>query len=212
MVVEDPVKVIIDNYPADKVETLKAPNHPKDASKGEHDVVFSRIVYLSRSDIDPSPSAPKDFYGLAPGREVHLKYAYNIKCDRVDFAADGKTIVAVHATVDTENKTKCKGKITWAASPSPSTDAKPLEVELRLYDHLFKSANPMALGNEEWLSDINPDSLTVVKAYADPSVAKATPRQCTFTHTHKELHIAFSAIMHNHPLHSIFNDAMGKYA
>ena len=176
MVVMNPVKVVLTNYPDGKTETLQAPNMPKDESKGSHDILFSRVIYLDGSDVSAEDRG-KDFFGLAPGKEVHLKYAYNIRADKFVMNPDG-SIKHIEATVDLSNKSKPPGKITWVASPSPATDGKPLEVELRLYDILFKSADPMGLGSDEWLKDLNPDSLKVVKAYADPSLKGAKPGQC----------------------------------
>lgn len=94
MVVRQPIKVVITNYPEKKFEQLKAPNMPKDETKGQHDVTFSRVVYIDSEDF-VAEGASKDFFGLAPGREVHLKYAYNILCNKVIFEADGKTIKEV---------------------------------------------------------------------------------------------------------------------
>ncbi len=171
MVVVDPVKVILTNVPAseEKVETLQAPNMPKDPSQGTHAINFSREIYIERSDVS-AVDAGKDFFGLAPGKSVHLKYAYNIKADQIITDAEGR-VTEVHATVDRENSEKPKGKITWVAA------ATSIPVELRLYDVLFKSADPMGLGNEEWIKDINPESLKIVQAVADPSLKSAKAGQ-----------------------------------
>lgn len=170
MVVQNPIRVVIQNYPADKAEELAAPNFPKDDSKGTHAVRMTRVVYIDGSDFSAVDQG-KDFFGLTPGKEVHLKYAFNIKAEKVVYEADGKTIKEVLATADFTNQTKCKGKITWVAEPSAGV--KPLEVELRLYENLFLSKDPMQYGGDEWLNDLNPNSLTVVKAYADQSLAGA---------------------------------------
>lgn len=169
MVIQKPLKIVITNYGADKTETLKAPNFPKDESKSFHDIIFSRIVYIDSDDFKEKDE--KDFFGLAPGKEVHLKYAYNITAQKIVKGNDGN-IDHIEATIDLTNKNKPKGKIHWVAEPKPGQ--KPLTVELRLYDSLFKSANPMAL--DEWLTDLNPNSLVVVKtALADPSLASVKP-------------------------------------
>lgn len=178
MVVSDPVRVVLTNYPEDKVEQMDAPNFPKDPSRGTHKVPFSRVLYIERADVS-AVDAGKDFFGLAPGKQVHLKYAYNIKAESIVTDATGK-VTEVRATVDLANTDKPKGKITWVACPAAGV--APLEVELRLYDILFKSADPMGLGSDEWLNDINPDSLKVVKAYADPSLKTAKPGQCAPPH------------------------------
>jgi len=167
MVVVDPVKVILTDVAADFREELQAPNYPKDASKGTHGVTFTREVYIERSDVSAT-DAGKDFFGLSPGKEVHLKYAYNIKATKVLTDSEGR-VTEVHATVDRANTNKPKGKITWVSA------AAAIDVELRLYDILFKSADPMGLGSEEWLGDLNPNSLIVTKAKADPSLKVAKP-------------------------------------
>jgi len=112
---------------------------------------------------------------LAPGKEVHLKYAYNIRATKVLTDAEGR-VTEVHATVDRANTNKPKGKITWVAAFSA------IDVELRLYDVLFKSADPMGLGADEWLGDINPESLVVKTAKADPSLNIAKPGQLSLAH------------------------------
>jgi len=170
MVVVDPVRVTLTNLPADQVEELTAPNHPKDESRGTHKVALSRVLYIDRSDFRADAANDKKYYGLAPGKEVHLKYAYNIKCQ--DFKTDAAgNVTEILATVDTKNETKCPGKIQWVAEPAPGVT--PLTVELRLYNKLFKSENPMKV--ENWTSDINPDSLVVKRAFADPSLASVKP-------------------------------------
>lgn len=172
MVVTEPIKVVLSNYPEGQVEQREAPNHPKDPSKGVHSVPFSRTLWIDSGDfraVDPG----KDFFGLAPGKEVHLKHAYNIRCERVEFEADGVTPRLVHATVDLANANKPKGKINWVAEPAAGQ--RPLEVELRLYDTLFLSKDPMQYGGEEWINDLNPNSLVVTKALADPSIKDAKP-------------------------------------
>jgi glutaminyl-tRNA synthetase len=170
MVVSNPIRVVISNYPAGKTETLQAPNFPKDESKGTHGITMSRVVYIDGSDFSETDQG-KDFYGLTPGKEVHLKYAFNIRADSIVYEADGKTIKEVLATADFSNKTKCKGKITWVAEPS--NGVQPLSVELRLYENLFLSKDPMQFGGDEWLKDLNPNSLSVVQAYADESLRGA---------------------------------------
>jgi len=163
MVVVDPIKVVITNYPEGKTETFTVPNHPKNDSMGTHTITFSRVVYIDSADFREDGAGDKNYYGLAPGKEVHLKYAYNIKCVEVKKDENGKPVI--YATYDEKNTNKPQGKIHWVAEPAPGK--KPLEVELRLYGRLFKSRDPMAVkGN--WLEDLNPDSLKIVTGYADP--------------------------------------------
>ncbi len=168
MVVVRPIKVILTNYPADKVEFFSAPNFPKDESRGTHEMPFSRVVYIDSDDFRLEDS--KDFYGLAPNKEVHLKYSYNIQCERVVKLANGE-IDYLEAKVDFSNTNKPKGKIHWVAEPKPGV--KPLAVQLNLYETLFKSEDPMAI--DDWIADLNPKSLTVVEGFADPSVLNAKP-------------------------------------
>ena len=136
MCVVDPVRVVLTNYPADQVEQLTAPNFPKAPQLGSHTVPFSRVLYIDRDDVRLHDE--KSFFGLAVGKEAHLKYAYNIRCDKIDVAADDPThITQLHCTVDSSNSNKPKGKLHWVAEPSPGQP--PLTVTLRLYDNLFNS-------------------------------------------------------------------------
>jgi glutaminyl-tRNA synthetase len=195
MVIVDPVRVVLTNEPEGSSETLQAPNMPKDASKGTHPVRFAREVFIERADVS-AVDAGKDFFGLAPGKEVHLKYAYNIRATKVLTDAEGR-VTEVHATVDRANTNKPKGKITWVSSSSS------IDVELRLYDVLFKSADPMGLGSDEWLGDINPDSLVVKTAKADPSLNIAKPGQ-SMTHTHTHTHLLAPSLRPNVSLFLLF--------
>jgi glutaminyl-tRNA synthetase len=169
MVVTKPLRVVLLNVDASEV-LPPVPNHPKDASMGTRPLTLTRTIYISADDFSLEPPAA-DFFGLALGKQVHLKYAFNLTADRVVMEADGTTIKEVHATVDRSNATKCKGKLTWVASAVDG--ARPLEVELRLYDKLFLSADPSK--SNDWLADLNPDSLRIVSAYAEASLAQAVP-------------------------------------
>ena len=171
MVVQQPVRVELTNYPSDRVEELQAPHFPKAPTLGFHPLPFSRVLYIDREDVrlvdDPA------FFGLAPGKEVHLKYAYNIRCSRIDTDPDHPThIRSIQATVDLANTNKPKGKIHWVAEPQPGQ--RPLQVTLRLYERLFNSRDPMDPSITDWLSDLNPSSLHVIDdALADPSLLQA---------------------------------------
>lgn len=173
MVVLDPIRVVLTNWPEKEVEQVKAFNFPPDESKGTHNVPLSKIVYIDRSDFKVEDS--KGYYGLAPNKEVHLKYAYNVKCTKFVADADGK-VTEIHCTVDKENKTKCKGKITWVSS---LPGEKPNNVEVRLFDVLFTSKDPSKVGKtpddkRHWIEDINFNSKTVLTAsLADASLANA---------------------------------------
>ena len=136
MCVVDPVRVELSNYPTDRVEQLTAPDFPKSPQLGSHSIPFSRVLYIERDDVRLVDD--KSFFGLAVGKEAHLKHAYNITCTSVETARDDPTrITLVRATVDTSNANKPKGKLHWVAEPQPGVAPQP--VTLRLYDNLFTS-------------------------------------------------------------------------
>jgi glutaminyl-tRNA synthetase len=172
MAVLRPLKVVIDNYPQGKVEELDAVNNPEDPSAGTRKIPFSREVYIEREDFLEDP--PKKFFRLAPGREVRLRYAYIIKCERV--VKDEKTgeIVELHCTYDPETRSggsaemrKVKATIHWVSA----THSVPAEV--RLYDHLFTVPDPGAV--EDFTAVLNPRSLEVLTScQVEPGLAKAT--------------------------------------
>nr|KAJ0193751.1 hypothetical protein LSAT_V11C800405130 [Lactuca sativa] len=159
MVVLHPLKVVITNLEGSLVTDLDAkkwPDAPGDDPSSYYKVPFSKIVYIEQSDFRMKDS--KDYYGLAPGKTVLLRYAFPIKCTEVILSQDKKTVVEVH------------GVLHWVAEPSPGVD--PLKVEVRLFDKLFLSENPGEL--DKWLDDLNPDSKVVIPcAYAVPSLKHA---------------------------------------
>lgn len=170
MAVLRPLKVIIDNYPADQVEELDASYWPHDIPKtGSRIVPFTKELYIEKDDFLENP--PKDFFRLAPGREVRLRYGYCITCTHVDKDESGQ-IVAVHCTYDPETKSgsapigrKVKGTIHWVSSNS-------LIGEVRLYDRLLSDANQ----DTEFLSNLNPNSLEVLTdCRLEPSLKSANP-------------------------------------
>ncbi|KAG5385409.1 hypothetical protein IGI04_036879 [Brassica rapa subsp. trilocularis] len=164
MVVLNPLKVVITNLESDKVMELDAkrwPDAQNDDPSAFYKVPFSRVVYIDQSDFRMKDS--KDYYGLAPGKSVLLRYGFPIKCTNV-FADDNETIREIHAEYDPEKKTKPKGVLHWVAESSPGKE--PIKVEVRLFEKLFNSENPAEL-NDDWLTDINPNSKVVVSdAYA----------------------------------------------
>jgi len=142
---------------------------PFDIERGSHAVPFTNVVYIERKDFRLEDS--KDYFGLAPGKEVHLKYAYNIKC--VDYKlGPNKQVESINAVVDFDNKTKCKGKISWVAEVEGK---ETLKVELRQYNHLLLSDSKTLKEKnyKDWIEDLNPDSEKVVMALADDSVRNA---------------------------------------
>jgi glutaminyl-tRNA synthetase len=174
MVVLDPIKVIITNYPEDKTEELVAVNNPEDENAGTRNLSFSRELYIERDDF--MEDAPKKFFRLSVGKEVRLRYAYFIKCEKV-IKDDAGNIIELHCTYDPESKggkspdgRKVKGTLHWV-------DAKTcIDAEVRLYDRLFLSEDPE--DNEEgetYLDNINPDSLKIITAKAEKSLLDAKP-------------------------------------
>ena len=173
MAVLRPLKVVIDNYPEDKVEELEAENNPEDPSAGSRKVPFSRVIYIEQDDFSEDP--PKKYFRLAPGREVRLKHAYIIKCEKV--VKDEKTgdVVELRCTFDPKTRSgslqegrKVKGTLHWVSAEHV------LKAEVRLYDRLFTVEDP---GSEpDMKSCINPQSLEVLKeCYIEPSLKDVTP-------------------------------------
>jgi len=172
MAVLRPLKVVIDNFPAGRVEELDAEINPENPGLGTRKVPFAREVYIERDDFMEDP--PKKFFRLAPGSEVRLKHAYIIKCERV--VKDEKTgeIVELHCTYDPETRSgsgstrKVKGTLHWVSA------AHALPVEVRLYDHLFTRENPDE--ERDFKSCINTNSLeTLTSCLVEPGLAGAPP-------------------------------------
>ncbi len=171
MAVLDPLLVIIDNYPEDKVEYFEAENNPEDENSGTHSLAFSKRVYIEREDFMEVPV--KGYHRLYLGNEIRLKYTYYITCTSVDKDENGN-ITAVHCTYDPESrggttpdKRKVKGTSHWVSADHA------LCAEVRQYDKLFKAEDPgKATGN--YLDDLNPDSLVVLeKAYIEEEAKNA---------------------------------------
>lgn len=175
MAVLRPLRVVIDNYPDDLVEEMEAVNNPEDASMGFRKVPFSRVLYIEKEDFRETP--PKQFFRLAPGREVRLRYAYFIKC--VNVIKDERTgeVVELHCTYDPKTRggdapdgRKVKATLHWVSA------AHALKAEVRLYDHLLVKAEPDEEEGHDFKSYINPDSLvTLTSCYVEPSLAGAAP-------------------------------------
>ncbi len=173
MVVMNPLKVILDNYPDDLVEEMDAVNNPENPEDGTRKVPFSKVLYIERDDF--REEAPKKFYRLAPGAEVRLRYAYFVKCVSVDKDENGE-ITAVHCTYDPETKggnapdgRKVKGTIHWVSAKHA------FNAEVRLYDRLFTIENVGDIPEgEDYRSYLNPDSLKIVRgAMMEPSLKDA---------------------------------------
>jgi len=174
MAVLRPLKVIIDNYPDDKVEQLDAVNNPEDPAAGTRKLPFSRELYIEQDDFMETP--PKKFYRLAPGREVRLRYAYFIICSSVVKDRSGN-ITELHCTYDPATKggdapdgRKVKSTLHWVSAPHV------LPAEVRLYDHLCTKENPDdAPEGQDFKANLNPSSLQVLTTCrVEPSLANAT--------------------------------------
>ncbi|KAK7398762.1 hypothetical protein VNO78_09934 [Psophocarpus tetragonolobus] len=171
MVVLNPLKVVITNLEANseiEVDAKKWPDAQADDASAFYKIPFSSVVYIEHSDFRMQDS--KDYYGLAPGKSVILRYAFPIKCTEVILAEDIETILEIRAEYDPSKKNKPKGVLHWVAEPSPGVD--PLRVEVRLFERLFVSENPAELDN--WLGDINPNSKVIIpNAYCVSSLQNA---------------------------------------
>lgn len=176
MAVIHPLKVIIDNYPEDKVEEMEAINNPEDTSMGTRKVPFSKVLYIEKEDFMEEP--PKKFYRLAPGREVRLRYAYFIKCERV--VKDNKTgeVIELHCTYDPATRggsspdgRKVKATLHWVSAIHAS------EAEVRLYDRFFSKEFPEETEEgKDFTSNINPDSINILKSCRiEPSLENSKP-------------------------------------
>ena len=166
-----PLKVVLTNYPEGQVEELDAVNNPEDPAAGTRKVPFSRELFIESADFMETP--PPKYFRLKPGGEVRLKYAYIIKCEEVVKDAGGH-VTELRCTADLESKSggatssrKVKGTIHWASA------AQAIDAEARLYDRLFTVPEPDADGN--FKAFINPNSLEIVTAKCEPSLADATP-------------------------------------
>lgn len=172
MVVFEPLKVVLTNYPEGKSELLESENNPEDSTLGNRQIPFSRELYIEQEDF--MEVAPKKYFRLAPGQMVRLKSAYIIKCDEVVKNADG-TIKELRCTYVPESKSgsdtsgiHVKGTLHWVSAQHA------IPIEIRLYDRLFKVED---VGGAEgnFLDYINPDSLQVLATvYAEPELKKAS--------------------------------------
>ncbi|MDE5763032.1 MAG: glutamine--tRNA ligase, partial [Bacteroidales bacterium] len=161
MVVMNPVKVVIDNYPEGQVEELDAVNNPEDETMGMRKVKFSRELYIEREDFMENP--PKKFFRLSPGTEVRLRYAYFVTCTSVEKDAEGN-ITTLHCTYDPASRggnspdgRKVKSTIHWVSAPHA------MDVEVRVFDRLFATPAPDEVEEgKTFLDNLNPESLQVL--------------------------------------------------
>jgi glutaminyl-tRNA synthetase len=176
MAVLRPLKVVITNYPEDKVEEFDAVNNPEDAAAGTRKVPFSRELWIERDDFMEDP--PPKFYRLAPGKEVRLRYAYFVRCEEVVKDAAGN-VVELRCTYDPATRggdnppdgRKVKATLHWVSARHA------IDAEVRLYDTLFTVRDPSSVAEGvDWKATLNPKSLeTVVGAKLEPALAAATP-------------------------------------
>ena len=157
-VVQNPVKLILDNYPEGVTETMQMDNNPENPAEGTHDMPFSRELWIEREDFMENP--PKKFFRLSPDKEVRLKGAYIIKCTGVEKDENGE-ITCIHATYDPDTRSglpgadrKVKGTLHWVSAPTAVT------AEIRDYDRLFAVENPSA-EEGDFRDLLNPESLKI---------------------------------------------------
>jgi glutaminyl-tRNA synthetase len=177
MAVLRPLRVVIDNYPDGQVEEMDAINNPEDPGAGTRKVPFSKVIYIEQEDFREDP--PKQFYRLAPGREVRLRSAYFIRCQSVVKNEQGE-VVELHCTYDPATRggdapdgRKVKSTIHWVSA------AHALDAEVRLYDYLFINPDPENTPEgHDFTANVNPASLVVlVDCKVEPSLLGAQPGQ-----------------------------------
>ena len=169
-----PLKIVIENYPADEEEELEALNHPGDESLGTRSLPFCRELYIEQEDFLEDP--PKKFFRLAPGREVRLRYAYLVTCTEVIKDSSGE-IIEVRCTYDPETRggnapdgRKVKGTIHWVSARHSA------QAEVRLYEPLFVDPEPHVSSEDDLQNALNETSLTTLdNVQVEPSLADAAP-------------------------------------
>ena len=177
MAVLDSVKLIITNYPTGQIEYVSTENNPEDENAGSREIPFSGELYIERDDF--MEDAPKKFFRLTLGQEVRLKGAYIIKGESVVKDANGN-ITEIHCTYDPDSKSgsgtesslrKVKGTLHWVSINQA------LDAEVRVYDRLFSVESPDTDKERDFMEFVNPDSLKVVQAKVEPSLANASVEQ-----------------------------------
>jgi len=171
MGVLNPLKLIVTNYPEDRMEEMETINNPEDESMGSRTIPFSREIYIEKEDFMEDP--PRKFFRLGPGREVRLKSAYIIKCE--DYKKDEQgNVTEVYCTYDEATRSggpeanrKVKGTLHWVSAPHA------LEAEVRLYDRLFNDPEPAGHKDKSPIDFLNPDSLKIITGYVEPSLKEA---------------------------------------
>jgi glutaminyl-tRNA synthetase len=175
MAVLDPVKLVIENYPEGHVEWLEAVNNPEDPAAGTRQVPFSRVLWIEREDFREDP--PKQFFRLAPGREVRLRYGYLVRCTGSSKDPATGQVTEIRCAYDPATRggtapdgRKVKGTIHWVSA------AHATSAEVRLYDRLFRVEHPEDVPHGvDYKTHLNPDSLKVLRARVEPALAAAGP-------------------------------------
>ena len=172
LAVLDPLKVTIVNYPESGVEPLDAINNPEDPAAGSRKLTFGRELWIERSDFMLEPV--KGYFRLAPGREVRLRYGYFIRCEEV-VTDDAGNVIELKCSFDPATRggsapdgRKVRGTIHWVSAETA------VSARVRLYDRLFTVEQPGADGND-FLTQLNPDSLREVEAKVEPALAELSP-------------------------------------
>jgi len=169
----NPLKVVIENYPDNKVEELEAINNPEDYTMGKRILPFSKTIFIEKDDFREDP--PKKFFRLAPGKEVRLRYAYIIKCEEVIKDPNTGEVIELRCSYDPETKSgtgssnkKVKGTIHWVSAEHA------IDAEVRLYDRLFTVEDPLGYKDKDFKEFINPHSLNIIKnCKLEPSLGNA---------------------------------------
>jgi glutaminyl-tRNA synthetase len=204
MAVLRPLKMVIENYPDGQTEELDCVNNPEDPNAGTRKVPFSKTLYIERDDFMENP--PKEFFRLAPGREVRLRYAYFVKCMNVIKNTQGE-VVELRCTYDPETRggntpsdgRKVKSTLHWVSA------AHAVDAEVRLYDRLFTVENPLSGEDEDFTRYLNPHSVEILKTCKmEPFLADATPEK---RYQFERLGY-FCADTDSRPGHLIFNRAV----
>jgi glutaminyl-tRNA synthetase len=178
MAVLEPLRVVVENWPEDRIEELPAVNNPEDPAAGTRNVPFGRELWIERGDF--RPEAPKNFWRLKPGQEVRLRYGYYVTCTgfELDRASGEPSLVRVRYDPETRggdspDKRKVKGTLHWVAARHA------VEAEVRLYEHLFRVAHPEDVPEgHDFLDNLNPASVRVLSGCKlEPSLAAAEAAQ-----------------------------------
>ena len=174
-VVLDPIKLVITNYPEDRIEEMEIINNPEDESMGSRRVPFSSELYIEKDDFMEDP--PGKYFRLGPGREVRLKGAYIIKCTGFNKNESTGEIDEIYCTYDPDTKSggttanrKIKGTLHWVSARHAE------DAEVRLYDRLFDHPDPAGQKSHDFKEFLNPESLTILNfCKIEPSLSEAKP-------------------------------------